>query len=180
MAAVMQELSLLNDQLKESTPHPLLGLPSIHIPLLKGGSAPFTYADQCRLTLEKRALPGEREDDMLKSLKAINEKLAKRQIKAEVKALMWRDAFEADKEGLIVTSLRDAFKEVTGNKTSFIGHPWWEDSALISDKGIDTVIFGPKGHGLHSAVEWVDINSVVTMADILYKTVTDYCNTAKK
>lgn len=180
MAAVMQELRLMNDQLKETPPHPLLGRPSIHIPLIKGGSAPFTYADQCKMIFERRTLPGENKDEMLQSLKAINEKLLKKQIKAEVSTLMWRDGFEGDKEGPMVTSLRDAFKDVTGQNAHFIGHTWWEDSALISDIGIDTVIFGPTGHGLHSAIEWVDIKSVITMADILYQTVSDYCNKAKK
>lgn len=86
----------------------------------------------------------------------------------------------ANKKGPMVTSLCDAFKTTTGKNANFIGHSWWEDSALISDKGIDTVIFGPTGHGLHSAVEWVDIPSVATMTDILYKTVTHYCNQTKE
>ncbi|MDX1629378.1 MAG: M20/M25/M40 family metallo-hydrolase, partial [Fulvivirga sp.] len=176
MAAVMQELSVMSDQLKQTPAHPLLGHPSIHIPVIEGGSAPFMYANQCKLILEKRTLPGEKQDDVLKSLKAINKKLSKRQINAKVGTLMWRDAFEANKQGLMVTSLCDAFKDVTGENSNFIGHPWWEDSALISNKGIDTVIFGPKGHGLHSTVEWVDIQSVATMVDVLYKTVTNYCN----
>lgn len=179
MAAVMYELRLMSDQLKKTTAHPLLGQPSIHIPLINGGSAPFTYADRCKMILEKRALPGESEVDMLSSLKGINEKLLEQKIVSEVSTLIWRDAFEADKEGPMVTTLRDALKDVTGKNASYIGHPWWEDSALISDKGIDTVIFGPTGHGLHSAVEWVDIQSVVTMTRVLYKTVTDYCNTTK-
>ncbi len=180
MAAVMQELSLMGDQLKETPAHPLLGQPSIHIPIIKGGTAPFMYADQCKLILERRSLPGEKEADVLKAFQAINKKLSGKQIKAEVTTLMWREAFEGDKEGLMVTSLCDALKDVTGKNAKFIGHTWWEDSALISDKGIDTVIFGPTGHGLHAAVEWVDIQSVITMADILYKTVTDYCNTPNK
>ncbi len=179
MAAVMQELSLMSDQLKQTKAHPLLGRPSIHIPVIKGGTAHFMYADQCRLILERRSLPGEKEKDTLKSLKAINEKLLKKQINAEVSTLMWRDAFEGDKEGLMATSLCDAIKDITGKNANFIGHSWWEDSALISAKGIDTVIFGPTGHGLHAAVEWVELQSVVTMADILFKTVTNYCNTAK-
>jgi acetylornithine deacetylase len=180
MAAVMQELSLMADQLKESRLHPLLGRPSFHIPLIKGGSAPFTYADQCKLILERRTMPHERETDVLLSLNAINEKLLKRQISADVSTLMWRDAFEADKQGQMVTSLCDAYMTITGRNPEFIGHSWWEESALISEKGIDTVVFGPKGHGLHSAVEWVDIQSVITMADILYRTVTHYCTKTKE
>lgn len=179
MAAVMNELSLMSDQLKETPAHLLLGRPSIHIPVINGGSAPFTYADKCTLILERRTMPGEKENDILRSLKAINERLEIKQIKAEINTLIWRDAFEGNKEGQMITSLSGAFKNVTGKNANFIGHPWWEDSALIGEKGIDTVIFGPTGHGLHAAVEWVDIQSVITMADILYNTVTDYCNTQK-
>lgn len=179
MAAVMQELSLMSNQFNSTKAHPLLGRPSIHIPVLNGGTAPFMYASQCKLILERRTLPGEKLADMLDSLEAIIKKLSERQIKAEVTNLMWRDAFEGHREGPMVASLNDAIKSVTRKPPGFIGHTWWEDSALISDKGIDTVIFGPKGHGLHSAEEWVDIQSVITMSHILYNTVIRYCNNIK-
>ena len=180
MAEVMKELSLMNDHLKSTKAHPLLGRPSLHIPRIEGGTAPFMYADQCKLILERRTLPGEKMDNMLDSLKLITEKLSARQIKTEVGTLMWRDGFEAKKEGAMVTTLSRAFLETTGTNAKYIGHSWWEDSALISAQGTDTVVFGPKGHGLHSAVEWVDIQSVATMVDILYETVTQYCNKPKE
>jgi acetylornithine deacetylase len=41
------------------------------------------------------------------------------------------------------------------------------DAALFQAAGIDTVIIGPAGAGAHAAEEWVDISSVVRLADIL-------------
>ena len=35
---------------------------------------------------------------------------------------------------------------------------------------MDAVLFGPKGAGPHSAVEWVDLQSAVDLAQILVET----------
>jgi acetylornithine deacetylase len=40
---------------------------------------------------------------------------------------------------------------------------------------MDTVILGPIGVGLHSAVEWVDLASVVDLAAMLAETAWRYC-----
>jgi len=61
-------------------------------------------------------------------------------------------------------------------KTQYIGHPWWEDSGLIGNCGIETVIIGPKGGGIHQETEWVDIKSVVDLSNILLQTAINYCN----
>ena len=40
--------------------------------------------------------------------------------------------------------------------------------------GIDTVLMGPIGAGLHSKEEWVDLESVFQLAHILAKTAVFY------
>jgi acetylornithine deacetylase len=44
------------------------------------------------------------------------------------------------------------------------------DAALFQAAGIPTVDFGPAGAGAHEAVEWVDLESVVTCAEVLAET----------
>ena len=37
--------------------------------------------------------------------------------------------------------------------------PFWADSGLLGAAGIPTVLYGPRGEGLHAEVEWVEIAS---------------------
>jgi acetylornithine deacetylase len=37
---------------------------------------------------------------------------------------------------------------------------YWTDAAILGGAGIPTVIFGPRGAGLHSTVEYVELASV--------------------
>jgi acetylornithine deacetylase len=50
------------------------------------------------------------------------------------------------------------------------------DSALLAEAGVETVVMGPTGAGLHSAEEWVELESVVQLAEILALTAIAYCN----
>jgi len=177
MGWIMAELDRMSQEQASRNPHGLLGLPSLHIPVIKGGREPFTYADQCRMKLERRTLPGETHDEILSDLRAMIDKLSTRSrtFRAEVKTVLWRDPFETDRTNTIVTKLFDSVKEVTGKEPSYTGHPWWEDSGLLAKAGMDTVIIGPKGGGLHSREEWVDIQSVIDLAGILYQTAVNYC-----
>ena len=56
-----------------------------------------------------------------------------------------------------------------------VGDTPWMDAALLAAAGIETVVMGPTGAGEHSAVEWVDVESVVRMAEILARTAIEYC-----
>src|SRR5690606_10049774 len=47
------------------------------------------------------------------------------------------------------------------------GMTYWTDAALLAAAGIPTVIFGPRGAGLHGTVEYVDLASTTTCRQIL-------------
>jgi acetylornithine deacetylase/succinyl-diaminopimelate desuccinylase-like protein len=49
------------------------------------------------------------------------------------------------------------------------------DAALLQAAGIETVVCGAAGAGAHSDVEWVDVESVMKLAEILAEATVDYC-----
>jgi acetylornithine deacetylase len=49
------------------------------------------------------------------------------------------------------------------------------DAALLSDVGIDTVVIGPSGAGAHALEEWVDLESVAKLTDILTAAAREFC-----
>ena len=138
----------------------------------------FIYSDECTINVERRTLPGESGKDILSELESIIEKISRRDdnFKATIKPLIWREPYEISENKPVVDSLRQSAVSVLGRQPSYIGHSWWEDSALIGKNGTETVIMGPKGGGIHEAVEWVDIQSVVDLSEIFLKTAIIYCS----
>jgi acetylornithine deacetylase len=92
-----------------------------------------------------------------------------------VDLVQWREPYEVDPEASIVRTVRASVERVLGAPPRLIGHPWWEDSALLGKAGIETVILGPRGEGLHTEVEWVEADSVIDLAEVLYHSIIAYC-----
>jgi len=55
-----------------------------------------------------------------------------------------------------------------------VGQMPWLDSALLAAAGVETVVIGPTGAGAHAHEEWVDVESVLRLAEILARTTLAY------
>jgi acetylornithine deacetylase len=93
-----------------------------------------------------------------------------------VTPVMHRHAYEISPDADFVKLVTEMTSQVLGKPPTFIGHDWWEDSALIAEGGTETVIIGPRGAGLHTHEEWVDIQSVVDLSMILLQTAIRFCS----
>jgi acetylornithine deacetylase len=177
MGRILKELDSLSQRLLKAPGHPLLGPPSLHVPVIKGGSELFIYSDRCKISLERRTLPGETREDTKKEMDAILLRLAadNRKFHATVKPILFRNAYEIAPDSELVKLVSQTTKQVLGREPDYIGHHWWEDSALLAESGIETAIFGPKGEGIHSHEEWVDIQSVADFAEIITQIAIQYC-----
>lgn len=180
MGRFLARLEGLERRLRESPPHPLVGPPSLHAAVLNGGTGPSTYADRCRLTIERRTVPGENADDALAEIRALLDRLEEEDpsFRAEAVAILVRDPFEAGADRAVTAALARAATAVLGRRPPLAGRPYWMDAALLSAAGVDTVVMGPGGAGAHAAVEWVDIATVAGLAEILTRAAIDYCGTA--
>ena len=75
---------------------------------------------------------------------------------------MCRDPFE--------TAPDDPFVQLVGGvsgESEPVGVSFWADSGLIAAAGIPTVLYGPIGEGAHAEVEWVDLDSVERVRDVV-------------
>jgi len=178
MGRILAELDKHSSQLHEGRKHPLLGSPSLLVPLVSGGTHQFVYPDKCTISLERRTIPGESSGEIEAGLQEILNKLASEdpRFNATIRTAMVRDPYEISPDSEIVKIVEAAAGQVLGRIPAHIGHPWWEDSALIAESGASTVIFGARGAGLHTTEEWVEIQSVMDLARILALSAINYCS----
>lgn len=54
--------------------------------------------------------------------------------------------------------------------------PFWTDASLMDQAGIPCLLFGADGAGAHSAKEWVDIESVQQLTEVLEGVIADWCH----
>jgi len=177
MGRFLAELDKLEQDLLKQTPHELAGPPSLHAAMIQGGTEISKYADHCKLTIERRIIPGESVEACTKELQEIIDRLAKQDstFKATVKATFWREPLEVPEDAEIVRVVDKILDKRLGHHPEHTGQTFWTDAALIADAGAETVLLGPVGYGLHSAEEWVEVQSVVDLAYVLAETAIEYC-----
>jgi acetylornithine deacetylase len=135
------------------------------------------YAARCKLQIERRTIPKETESMVLAELQAIIDKLANLDptFEATLRSMRVREPFEARPTATIVRCVERAMISTLGRQPAHVGHAAWLDSALLSAAGVDTAVVGPIGAGAHSHEEWVDLESLVDLAQVLAQSAINYC-----
>ncbi len=175
MGRFLAELDKLEQELRARPPHPLAGPPSLHAAKIHGGREISVYAAHCQMEIERRTTPGETETGATAELQAIVDRLAADPtFKATVKPTFLREPFEIGADAAIVQALAQAEAKWLPAPRPHTGQTFWTDAAILAQAGMDTVLIGPIGAGLHSAEEWVDVQSVVDLAGMLAETAVLY------
>ncbi|MHB0886628.1 MAG: ArgE/DapE family deacylase [Bacillota bacterium] len=157
--------------------HPVVGSPSVHASLVKGGTELSTYPDRCLVELERRVIPGETRqmvaDEMAGLLRAAG--AGDPRFKADAELFFYRSPMEVAPGEPIVKGLERAHQVVTGRPADLGGMGGWCDTSILTDAGIPAVLYGPGGVGVHAAVEWASFDSVVTATKVLGEVVREFC-----
>jgi len=177
MGRFLAALDGLEKELRSRPGHALVGPPSLHAAMISGGSGLSTYAASCKLQIERRSVPGETEARAVGEIQEIADRLtaADPAFHATVKPFFVREPFEVSPGARIVGMVERATQQVLGRKVRQFGDTPWMDSALLSAAGVETVVIGPRGAGAHAAEEWVDVETVAQLAEILAHAAVDYC-----
>ena len=177
MGRVLAELERLEERTRVSTPHPILGPPSLHAAVLQGGTGLSTYAARAVLKIERRTVPGETPESVLGEIEAILTRLRDRDpaFQASARLLLARPSLEGSSDSAIGRIVIEAATHALGRPPRVAGAAYWMDAALIAEAGIETVVIGAIGAGAHAAEEWVDLGSVNTLAAILAGAAERYC-----
>jgi len=178
MGRVLSRLETLSRSLSRHEEHALVGPPSLHAGQIRGGSAPSVYAAECRLRMERRTVPGESAGDALDEVQEILSELSDEDddFEAEAEIAFGREPLETPADASIASTVRESLSSVLDAEPSpDTGASFWTDAALLADAGTETIVLGPKGAGLHTTDEWVDLASVAQLAEVLVHTARRYC-----
>jgi acetylornithine deacetylase len=145
--------------------------------MIQGGTELSAYASNCRLSIERRTIPGETEAQVIGEMQTIIDRLAAADptFNARVRSLFVRNPFEISAKTGIAQAIDQATTAVLGQQPARIGETYWADAALLAEAGIETVMIGPIGAGAHAKEEWVDLQSLLDLAQILAQTAINYC-----
>jgi acetylornithine deacetylase/succinyl-diaminopimelate desuccinylase family protein len=177
MGKVLNGIEQMAERLARSQQHPLLGAGSVHASIIAGGQEFSSYPSLCKLSVERRTLPGEDINAVEAEMRGLLDALAQAdpEFKATVSKKLARGALEVPADAPLVQALAKQFRQVSGKPAKFAGMGGWMDSALLAGAGIPSVVFGPAGEGLHADVEWVDLASVAQCHEVVLATIQAFC-----
>ena len=166
-ARYLVALNGLRETISAREPHPLLGHGSFHAGTIEGGSAPSVYPDRCKLVIERRTLPGESMDDVVKEFETALADLPGRGGEARLTRGLTRPGTEVDIESELVRGLLGV-QEALGRTPAVEGMTAWVDAAFLNETGVPAVCFGPGSIAeAHSADEWIEASEIEIAARVL-------------
>jgi len=168
-ALYLSALDDYGDQLNSRPAHPLLRHGSVHAGTIKGGSAASVYPDSCELVLERRTMPGESPDQVLREFQRVldNLKDVEGDLSASLEQILERPGTEVSEDSRLVQGLLGSGTK-HGLPPVVEGMTAWVDAALLNEFGIPAVCYGPGDIAqAHSADEWVEVVQIEKCADVL-------------
>ena len=185
MGRVLAGIEALDLAFAAAPPHPLLGRPSVHASLIRGGRELSTYPDRCSLSIERRTVEGEREGILLDEVREMIEgelgagsrelgaaRVSRSGFRAPSSALPAEARLTFTRRPYITPESCELLRLLPGPRTAL---SFWTDAAILGHAGTPSVVFGPGGAGLHGIEEYVRIDEVLTCRDVLVDVATRFC-----
>lgn len=177
MGKVLVALEQMDLDLRANPSHVMLHSGSVHASIIAGGQELSSYPALCTVEVERRTVPGETLEVIEAQFRTMLENIKASDASFEYSLNMGleRVPHEVSESELIVQTL---LKNATGilEKTPKIrAETFWTDCAALSSAGIPSFLFGAAGAGAHSANEWVDLDSVTKLEEILFSTILEFC-----
>ncbi len=177
MGKVLVALEKMDLNLRANPSHALLESGSVHASIISGGEELSSYPAHCKLEVERRTIPGETSAVVETQFRTMLEgiKTTDSGFQYSLKMGLERMPHEVSESEEIVQTLFKNATTVLENPPNIRGETFWTDCAALSSVGIPSFLFGAVGAGAHSANEWVDLNSVAQLEEILFSTIKEFC-----
>jgi len=170
MADVLIELRALSERIRERR-DPLVGQPTMHVGTIEGGVNPWMVAGRCRISIDRRVLPGERPEDVVQEVQEIVDRLGKRKsnFRGTARVVTFASPMKTASTNPVVAAIREATARVVGRDPGIHGWSATCDANIHVNEG-DTpaIVFGPGSieRQAHRPDESVAVSELVAAARI--------------
>lgn len=142
--------------------------PSVTVTMVNAGVKANVIPNVCRLTLDRRLLPGETAEDVVSGIEAVIAGVPQEGVSARVRLIQHSLAYAIGPEEPVARAIARAHKQVFGVDPEYQGKGGGTDgSHLYHMAGIPTVLYGPgdprRGHTVD---EWIGLDEVVNAARV--------------
>lgn len=179
MMKVIQRLNLIPLE-KE---HPLLGKPTLNVGTIQGGTKINIVPDRCEMELDRRTLPGEKKEEMVREIKDILDSLRLQDplFQYQLEEIDFAEPSGIHPEEEIVKIGLEALQEVTGEKPPVKAFSGFTDSRYyINQCYIPTLILGPGDtNQIHTRDESVEVEALVQASHIYARILINYLSKKK-
>jgi acetylornithine deacetylase len=164
MARIIAALDREAENLRNKT-HPLLGPATLNVGVIHGGVQVNFVPDICEIEIDRRLLPGETPESVLRQMEIIFNEL-----RAEYPSLcvesdppMLADPALETGPGEQVSRIASQVLTDLGLNGELAGVPYGSDASKLSRHGVPSIIFGPGSiDRAHAAIEFVECDQVIS------------------
>jgi succinyl-diaminopimelate desuccinylase len=163
MLKLAREIEVTLEESFKNKRHPLTPPPSFNFGLIEGGVAINVVPDNCRLTLDRRTVPGESLDEAEREIAGVIEKLKSQDssFEADYSILYRANAFETSAEHQLVKSAGAVCKSFGLDPTP-IGYQQVSDGRFFAERGVPTILLGPGVAEIaHTPDEHAQVDAVI-------------------
>jgi acetylornithine deacetylase len=156
---------------------------TINIGVIRAGDWPSTVPAECAIECRIGFPPGETRKEVMKQVEAAVQDVAKRDdwLRGNMPVVEWfgwkARPHELDPTNDFVQLVRQNVIDVAGREPAFMGGSAGLDTRFFVHHGVPALTCGPYAERIHSFDEVVSIESVVQTAQVIAKTMLEWCGT---
>lgn len=146
--------------------HPV-GVPTLNIGKISGGTKVNMVPDRCVLELGRRTIPTETEDEVLAGFQKAVDKLG---LQANLQVVTYKEPFDVAADSRIVRTM----EEITETKAT--GVFYWTEASLYSRYGLECAVCGPGSiEQAHKPNEFVEVGQLRRATKVYEEAISRLC-----
>jgi succinyl-diaminopimelate desuccinylase len=144
------------------TPHDLLGKPTANVGVIAGGSGHNTVAEWCKVTIDRRVLPGYDRQSTIAGITERIEAIDDPELRYEMEIGVFGEPSELDRNHPFVSQVQNAVASVLGTNPPIVGMGFTTDARFVRNQaGVPAVVCGPGDvERAHTNDEWISIEKL--------------------
>ena len=165
-AVVLASKAVLAIDRKVDKFHPEIGSPVISVNMISGGKVHNQVPGECVITVDRRTIPGETKEIVLKEIKEQIDKVLEKK-SYELMNIFYEPANITPRDSPFIKTVSETVRDVLKIEPEFyVGRGGVTDARFYRYMGVPTIIYGPTGKHAHGPNEYVDIDTLEKQAKV--------------